>query len=203
MPDMPVLALEWARIARAAAATAYVALALSVCLGLLQSIARRRAAARAASLLADAHQFVTLLAALLVVLHLAALALNPLLTFPAVALLLPLGDPQRPVAHALGALGLYTMALVLLTSWLRRRLPPRLWRRLHGASFAVFALSSVHGLLAGSDTGALWMHVIYIGAVGMVTLLALVRLALRGSSRDVARRRDAPASAPVTARLRT
>jgi DMSO/TMAO reductase YedYZ heme-binding membrane subunit len=94
------------------------------------------------------------------------------------------------------------MAVVLLTSWLRRWVPPRLWRQLHGAGFAVFVLSSAHGLLAGSDTGMWWMQVLYVSAVGTVTLLALVRFALR-DTRRAPRRREAPVSAPAPIRSRT
>lgn len=198
---MPVLTLDWAHITRAAAIAAYAALTLGMCLGLIQRVPRRNTPL-AASLLADAHEFAILLAALLMAVHLAALWLSPLLTFPAATLLLPWGDPRRPVAHALGAVGLYAMALVLFTSWLRRRLPPRFWRRLHSVSFAAFILSSAHGLLAGSDSHSSLMHIVYAVSVASVVVTALAHLVLR-VSRRAPHLRDTPASAPLPMRLRS
>lgn len=190
---MPDVTVSWEHLTRAAAVAGYAALTLGVALGLCQSIARQRRQ-RGAWALADAHQFVTLLAALLIATHLAALALDPLLSYPAVAVLLPTGDPRRPVAHALGAAGLYTLALVLISSWLRRLIPYRLWRGLHGASFLVFACVTAHGMLAGSDSGVAWMRALYAGCAGGVVVLTLVRVGL-------SLRRE-PASAPEVSRAR-
>ncbi|HLJ80172.1 MAG TPA: hypothetical protein VKT52_01720 [Ktedonobacterales bacterium] len=190
---MPDLTMNWEHLTRAAAVAGYVALALGVALGLCQSIARQRRM-RGSWALADAHQLVTLLAALLVATHLGALALDPLLSFPAVAVLLPIGDPNRPIAHALGAVGLYALALVLVTSWLRRLLPYRVWRGLHGVSFVLFVCVTVHGVLAGSDSGLVWMRALYIGCAGCVAVLLLVRLALS--------LRGAPTNAPDVSRAR-
>lgn len=190
---MPDVTMSWEHLTRAAALAGYVALALGVALGLVQSVARQRRM-RGSWMLAEAHQLVTLLAALLVATHLAALALNPLLSFPAVSVLLPTGDPRRPVAHALGAVGLYALVLVLASSWLRRLLPYRLWRGLHGASFLVFACVTAHGILAGSDTGVTWMWLVYIGCAGCIAALALARLALAWHGE--------PGKAPEVSRVR-
>jgi DMSO/TMAO reductase YedYZ heme-binding membrane subunit len=50
------------------------------------------------------------------------------------------------------------------------------WRTLHYVSFAVFFLVTLHGLLAGSDSGQPWMILVYLGASAAVVLMTLIRL---------------------------
>lgn len=186
-----------AHLTRAAAVTGYVALTLSVALGLLRSISSQRGW-RITWLLEDVHQFIALLAVALVVMHLAMLALDPLLPFAPIMLLLPIGDPARPLAHALAALALYSLIVVSLSSWLRHRLAYTAWLRLHTFSFIAFQAATFHGLLAGNDTTHPWMRAIYIACSAIVTLLVFARLRWHTSSRRAASTRPSPApSAPL------
>lgn len=162
-------------VTRAAAVSAYVLLLLAVDLGMLRSIARELSV-RVSWILDELHQFISLLAAAFVALHLLALLLDPFISFSLLNLLLPLGQPYRPVPVDLGVLALYALGVVLVSSWLRRRMSQRTWRGLHYASFAVFFLVTLHGLLAGSDAGQPWMHALYIGAAASVLFLVVARI---------------------------
>jgi predicted ferric reductase len=166
-------------VTRAAGISAYVLLAGTVALGLIRTI-QRTAKSRHASALAlvdEAHQFAALLAVAFVVVHLVALVFDPVLPFTLSNLLLPFDEPYRATATALGVLGLYALGVVALSSWVRRALPYRFWRWLHGVSFVTFALVTLHGILAGTDSGQPWMALVYWVAVILVGLLSLVRLA--------------------------
>src|SRR5262249_37453498 len=84
----------------------------------------------------------------------------------------------------LGLLGLYALVAVLISSWLRRRIPHPTWRALHVASFAAFVLITLHGLLAGADTAQPWMRAVYTGAAASIAFLILMRvLVARGTLR--------------------
>jgi putative heme transporter len=50
---------------------------------------------------------------------------------------------------AWGIAALYLLIAVEITSLVRRSLPNRLWRRVHYASFPIFALATIHGVAAG------------------------------------------------------
>jgi ApbE family len=52
---------------------------------------------------------------------------------------------------AWGIAGMYLLLAVEQTSLARLRAPRRLWRRVHYAGFAVYLLTTVHGLTAGTD----------------------------------------------------
>ncbi len=173
-------------ITRATAASAYVALSLSVMLGILQVIARN-ASERLSWLVDESHKFIATLSGVLVLGHLVTLLLDPFLPFSLLNLLLPINEPYRQTAVDFGVFGLYTMALLLFTSWLRRRMRYRLWRGVHYISFVMFALVTAHGWLAGSDSGEPWMRGIYGAAIAMVVFLTLVRLFV-GPSREAVSR---------------
>ncbi|HEV2237237.1 MAG TPA: ferric reductase-like transmembrane domain-containing protein [Ktedonobacterales bacterium] len=167
-------------VTRASAVSAYVLLSASVVLGLMRTTRRQ-----VPWWLDEAHRYLALLVAGFVVLHLLSLAFDPLIPFAPLSLLLPVAEPYRPFASALGVLGLYCLVAVAVSSWLRRYIAHATWRTLHYGSFAVFVLVTAHGLLAGSDSGEAWMRLVYLGAAILVALLTIRRLA------------QAPATAPA------
>ena len=50
------------------------------------------------------------------------------------------------------------------------------WRRLHWATYVVFALGTVHGLAAGTDSSQPWVFGLYLGAVGAVAFATAYRV---------------------------
>lgn len=162
-------------VTRAAAVSAYVLLLLAVDLGMLRSMARELSV-RVSWMLDELHQFISLLAAAFVALHLLALLFDPFIRFSLLNLLLPLDQPYKRVAVDFGVLALYGLAVVLISSWLRRRMAQRTWRGLHYISFAVFFLVTLHGLFAGSDAAQPWMHALYVGAAASVLFLVVARI---------------------------
>lgn len=165
-------------VTRAAAISAYLLLSLTVVLGLLRSTLRVSRSGGSGSIwfLDEAHQFAALLAAGFVLLHLVTLVLDPVVPFSLGNLLVPVGEPYQPFATTLGVFTLYTLAVVLLSSWFRGALSYGFWRALHGISFAAFALVTLHGLLDGTDSGQAWMRLVYLGISVLVLLLIVARV---------------------------
>jgi methionine sulfoxide reductase heme-binding subunit len=164
-------------ITRAAGVSAYVLLAVVVDLGILRSLARQLGE-RVSWVLDEVHQFLALLAAAFVALHLGVLLFDPFITFSVVNLLLPIGEPYQSLGVGLGVLGLYALIVVLISSWLRRYISHRLWRALHYGSFGVFILVTLHGLLSGSDSGLGWLRSVYFAALASMLFLTVMRLAM-------------------------
>ncbi len=162
-------------VTRAAAVSAYITLTATVVLGISRSLTHV-GRIRVTWMLDEAHQVLALLTAAFVTLHLLSLMFDPLIPFSLLNVLLPIAEPYRPLAVDLGVLALYGLAIVLVSSWLRRSISHTRWRALHYTSFAVFLLVTLHGILAGSDAGQPWMRLVYVGAGGAVGLLVLMRL---------------------------
>jgi hypothetical protein len=170
-------------VTRAMAVAAYVALMVSVILGMLRTI-HRITGERLTWVVDELHQVVATLTGLLMLGHLMALKFDPFLPFSLTNLLLPVDEPFRPLAVILGVFALYAMVVALLSSWLRRHMPYRFWCGLHYVSFAAFALVTAHGWLAGSDAGEPWMRGLYVGGSMAVGFLVLARLLTRWPSRS-------------------
>jgi methionine sulfoxide reductase heme-binding subunit len=170
----PVNPFMW-YVTRAAASSSYITLTLLVILGLTRSM-MRLSGGRAGWWLDEAHQFLALLTAGLIGLHLVSLLFDALKPFSVANLLIPLGEPYRPFAVGLGVVMMYGMAAVLASSWLRRRVGHARWRLIHYLSFLVFAGVTAHGILAGSDSGQSWMIFVYVAAAISVSLLTFIRI---------------------------
>lgn len=79
----------------------------------------------------------------------------------------------------------WLFALVAASFWLRKRIGVRAWRRLHWITYALFALATVHGLAAGTDTAQPWARGLYLGAVGAVALATAWRALVRPTRKGV------------------
>ncbi|HEY7349343.1 MAG TPA: ferric reductase-like transmembrane domain-containing protein [Ktedonobacterales bacterium] len=176
-------------LTRTTAVSAYVTLTFAAMLGMVRGVARG-SGEHLSWVVDELHQVLATIFAALVVLHLVTLIYDPFLPFSLGNILLPADEPYRPLAVDLGVVALYTLVVVLCSTWIRRSIPYRFWRMLHYASFATFVLVTLHGLLAGSDAGELWMRALYAGASAAIGFLVLMRFLNRP------RREPAPEELP-------
>jgi sulfoxide reductase heme-binding subunit YedZ len=165
-------------LTRTTAVVAYVTLTLSVALGLLRTIART-SAEHLSWVIDELHAFVATLAGLFVVGHLLTIKFDTYVIFSLHDLLIPGQGPYRPLAVNVGIIAFYVMAITLISSWVRRYIPYRLWRAIHYLSFLTFALVTIHGWLAGSDASEPWLRALYVGGGAAITFLVLMRLFAR------------------------
>jgi methionine sulfoxide reductase heme-binding subunit len=91
-------------------------------------------------------------------------------------LIVPGAASYRPLASAVGVVAAELLLALAITNRYRKRLSRRFWRRAHYLNFAVWILSLAHGLWSGSDTGALWAQVVYLGAGATVAGLLVWRI---------------------------
>ena len=151
-------------LARATGLTAYVLLTLSLLAGLVVKSRPFGRALKAASVV-DTHRFLSLLALGAIGSHGLALILDRTVRIGLSSLLVPGLSGYRPLATGLGVVAAELAGLVIVSFPLRKRIGPRTWRRLHWATYGVFALATAHGLAAGTDSTQPWAFGIYLGAV--------------------------------------
>jgi methionine sulfoxide reductase heme-binding subunit len=171
---------------RATGVTAYLALAAAAVWGLLVSagmvdwlVPRGRSV--------EMHQWLSGMGLVLALGHGLALIGDSYVSFDALDVLVPFIAPYRPAAVALGTIGLYLAFVVYGSFWLRPRLGMRRWRALHMLSFPAFALVTLHGVLAGSDSASPWLRVMYMGCAGLVLWLTFSRVLTVLSARQLRR----------------
>ena len=172
-------------LARASGLTAYALLTLSVLAGLVVKSKPFGKAVRQPTV-TDLHRFLALLGLGAVAIHGITLVLDTTVKITPTALFVPGLVPYRPLWTALGVLGAELMILIYVSFGLRKRIGVKNWRRLHYATYLVFALATVHGLAAGTDSARPWAIWLYVGA------------RRRGRRRDGLARADRRARPPRT-----
>jgi sulfoxide reductase heme-binding subunit YedZ len=133
----------------------------------------------------DTHRALSLLTVLAVAGHVLLLAFDQYARFSPAALLVPFVSWYRPVWTGFGVLAAYVLLAVYASFYLRSRIGYKAWRTLHYASFAVFVMATVHGLLAGTDSTAVWARWLYVIAVSAVVLAIAYRFVRLGGPRPI------------------
>jgi sulfoxide reductase heme-binding subunit YedZ len=165
--------IDW-YAARAAGVAAYVALTLVVTLGLAMS-GKARSSKWPQFAVEDVHRFGGLLVGFFVSLHVLTIAIDAYLPFSPVQILVPLTSRYRPLWTGLGIVAAELLLALALTNRYRRRIPYRLWRRLHYLNFAVWVAATFHGLGGGTDRNAPWLLSLYAASAASVAALVLWR----------------------------
>jgi DMSO/TMAO reductase YedYZ heme-binding membrane subunit len=137
--------------------------------------------------LLDLHRYLGTLALLFVAVHLAALAADDYVQFSAADLFVPMASDWRPIAVALGIASLALLVVVQVSSWLMRHLPRRVWRGIHFSSIGVVAFGTMHGLLAGADSGSYAVQLGGLSALTVLAVLVVLRVVNRAEQGDAAR----------------
>ncbi|HTK15833.1 MAG TPA: ferric reductase-like transmembrane domain-containing protein [Acidimicrobiia bacterium] len=148
--------------------------------------------------LLDMHRWLGGVALIFTGVHVIALLADQYVHFGLAGVLVPFASKWHPVAVAWGVVALYLLLAVELTSLARARLPKKVWRRVHFASFALFIVSTIHGLTAGTDTKNAMA-----GVVAGVVASVFVGLTAARIIESVQVDTPTPRRAPVRQRLTT
>jgi len=153
-------AVPWSRsllntwyLTRAAGMVAYLLLWLSVVVGLLQSTAFLKGATSPLANI-DIHQYVSVGALYATTFHAVVLGWDRFVPFSVLEILVPFTSDYKRVLTALGGLALYVMIGVTVTTYLRGKLSPKLWRAIHLSSLGGFAFALLHGWMMGTDSAS-------------------------------------------------
>jgi methionine sulfoxide reductase heme-binding subunit len=154
-------------LARASGIVAYALLSATVLAGLVLK-ARPFGTLVKPATITDLHRFLALLGLGALSLHALALVLDNAVPIGIADVLVPGIAPYRPFWTGLGVLAAELLLIVYASFAVRKRIGPRNWRRLHWATYLIFALATLHGLTAGTDSGTTWALALYGSATGAV-----------------------------------
>lgn len=184
----------WWYLARATGIMAWALATAAVLWGMALSTRALGPKPRAPWLL-DLHRYLGGITVLFTLAHIGSLIADSYVQFDLVDVLVPMASSWKPLAVSFGVVALYLLLAVELTSLARRRLPKRLWRAIHLASYGVFVLVTVHFLAAGTDGATAAARVAMIASVSAVTFF-LVYLVV-GPGRAASARSSAPPTGPA------
>lgn len=161
-------------ISRSSGVVAYVLIMLSVLWGLVQS-GSLLSPRTLPGLPFGLHSFLSWLGLGVAALHGLILLGDRYIGFDLAQLTTPFLATYRPLPTGLGIISFYLMLLLTLSFYARPHLSQKNFRLLHYTSFGAFALVTLHGIFAGTDSAALWW--LYAGSLLSVLLLTAMRVA--------------------------
>ncbi|HKT04825.1 MAG TPA: ferric reductase-like transmembrane domain-containing protein [Rugosimonospora sp.] len=106
------------------------------------------------------HRNASLMAVVLLAIHVTTLMFDPYAQLNLVDAVLPFVGSYRPFWLGLGTLGLDLIVTLIVTSLLRHRLGLRTWRAVHWLAYAAWPVALLHGLGTGTDSHTLWLRAI-------------------------------------------
>jgi methionine sulfoxide reductase heme-binding subunit len=181
--------ITW-NVLRAAGIGAYLMLWGSVAWGLVSTtslLGRRVPKATTVAL----HQALSTSGLLLLAIHLGFVLLDRYVPFSPLDLVVPMRSSYRPIGVTLGIAAMFVMILgVLGTSWGRKLIGTRWWRRMHSLSVPAFALALTHGLMTGTDSPRRVMFWLYVVTTAALLFLLVLRAFTVGQRPERGRSRD-------------
>ena len=134
------------------------------------------------------HRNLSLLALVFLAVHISTAIIDPYAKIAWLDALVPFTSVYHPFWLGLGAVAFDLVLAVLITSMLRGRVPLRLWRGVHLASYAMFPVAVAHGLGIGGADSTLWW-VIAVDVACCVAVVVAVARRLRTRHPDAVARR--------------
>jgi len=185
---------------RSTGAVALILLTISVALG-IANVERLAAAGWPRFVIEGIHRNVSLLAIVVLVVHIATSVLDPFAGIHLIDAVIPFTGAYRPLWVGLGAFASDLLVAIALTSVLRRHLSYPLWRITHWLAYLCWPIAVLHTVGTGSDVRQLWLQAVL--ALCGVTVIAAVwfRIAVGWPAHRSARASAAIASVALPAAL--
>jgi len=97
------------------------------------------------------HRNISLLAVVFLVVHIGTTVVDGYVPIGWLDVVIPWQTSYRTLWIGLGTLAFDLILAVIITSLLRRRIPPRWWKAIHWSAYLLWASAIVHSLGAGTD----------------------------------------------------
>ncbi|MFW2332332.1 ferric reductase-like transmembrane domain-containing protein [Ilumatobacter sp.] len=150
----------------------------------------------------DLHNYLGGLAFVFVVVHVFAVYQDELSGIGLLQILVPMTADGWAWGITWGVLATYVFALVVVTSWPRKRGSRRIWLTVHLTSLPAAIVAGVHAWMVGSSRGQLWFTVLLTALVGLAVYPTVLRcvaaVAKRSARRLRSQTRACTASAATT-----
>ena len=126
------------------------------------------------------HRSISLLAIVFLALHIGTAILDSYVNISAISAIIPFSSSYEPLWIGLGAVAVDMMIALVVTSLLRDRINPRVWRAVHWLAYAFWPLVIAHTIGLGSGSGALisgwqlWLTILCVLAAAAAVVWRVV-----------------------------
>ncbi len=126
------------------------------------------------------HNWLAYITVVLVLVHPALLLLAPNEGFGVFEILVPVFSPKQPFENTFGALALYGTLVIVITSYLRKRMTFKRWKLIHYTNYLTVATFLMHSLLTNPNLNGKEIDYTDGGKVFVVICVFAVLLAVVG-----------------------
>ena len=182
----------WWYLSRASGMVAWITLAATCLWGILLITRMLKPADRPAWLL-DLHRWLGAVTVVTVFVHVLVLLGDGYMKPTLAQLFVPFATgwaheslAANRLAYAFGIVALYLLLIVEISSLLIKKLPRKVWSTIHLSSYIVFVLSTVHGVMAGSDAANI-VFICTLVAVAAILAFSFTARVLQGRAKRLSR----------------
>jgi methionine sulfoxide reductase heme-binding subunit len=135
------------------------------------------------------HRNLSLLTLAFVAVHVVTAVVDSYVGIGWLDVVLPFVSAYQPFWLGLGAAALDLLAALLVTSLLRTRISPKVWRTVHWAAYACWPIALLHGFGIGDgDTRSGWGIALVLGCVAAAVAAVLWRVGTSHPDQEARRR---------------
>ena len=157
-------------LSRATGVASMALLTVTFILG-MATAGRRSPSADRATVVMALHRWLSLGMVAFLTAHVATAIAETYVSIDLVSALVPFTSGYATFWVGLGTLAVDLLVAIVVTSWLRHRLPERAWRTVHWASYLLWPIALIHGFMLGTaDQPLLRAATVACGAAGMAAL---------------------------------
>jgi methionine sulfoxide reductase heme-binding subunit len=170
-------------ITRATGIVTLVLLTLTMVLG-LTTTARARARNWPGFAQQELHRRISMMSMVFLAIHVLTSILDTYVHIGWAAIVVPFTSPYSRFWVGVGTVALDLMVAVFVSSLLRSRITPAVWRGIHWLAYGCWPLALAHTFGMGTDSGEGW--VIALGAACIISVLVALLWRLRSTSKRAA-----------------
>lgn len=153
-------------LSRATGVVTVVLFTVVFCLGVITA-GRRRPQGHAATVVMGVHRWLSVGMLVFLAVHIVTAIIDGYVSIGWLAVVVPFVSDYQPVLIGFGSLAVDLLIVVMVTSYLRHRIPERYWRGIHWVSYAMWVVALVHGFMMGTaDQPGLRLTTLACGVIG-------------------------------------
>jgi predicted ferric reductase len=127
------------------------------------------------------HRNVSLLAVAFLAIHVLTAVFDPYASVDLLAVLVPAPSDRYGLWLGLAAVAFDLIAALVITSVLRARIAPRVWRAVHLLAYVAWPVALLHGAGMGTDASSLWLLAVDGACVALFVTAVVLRLVMAPS----------------------
>jgi len=124
----------------------------------------------------ELHRALSMTAMIFVGIHIVATVVDTYVPTGWISALIPFTSPYKSLDISIGTVAFDLMLAVWLTSLVKERIEPRVWRAIHWASYASFVAAATHAFVIGTDHRTHWGLAVLAGCVAVAALATVWRI---------------------------